>query len=158
MTKSLMTEATRGHCLCGDIRFEYRETSIETLHCHCESCRRHTSSPFSTFVVVNKATFRYTRGMPVAYASSPGVERTHCGRCGSPIAYENKDEFALYACTLDDLSGVTPTFHSWTAEQLPWLEIADALPRYAFGSHGSTPVSYGPRVPTATSKASVKAS
>jgi hypothetical protein len=145
MTNSIKTDTTKGHCLCGDIRFEYRGSPIETMHCHCESCRRHTSSPLASFVIVDKGNFRYTRGTPVAYASSPGVERTHCGRCGSPIAYENKDEFALYACTLEDPTGVVPTFHSWTAEQMPWLEIADVLPRYAHGSHNATPVSYGPR-------------
>ena len=89
-----------------------------------------SSSPVSTFVILGKDSFRYTRGKPVAYASSPGIERTHCGRCGSPIAYENKDEFALYACTLDDATGLKPEYHSWFAEKMPWLEIADALPRH----------------------------
>jgi hypothetical protein len=138
-------EVTKGRCLCGDIRFEYRGAPIETVHCHCESCRRHTSTPVSTFIVVDKGSFRYTQGTPVAYASSPGVERTHCGRCGSPIAYENKDEFALYVGTLDDPASVVPTFHIYTAEQMPWLEIADALPRYDHSSRNATPVRYGPR-------------
>ncbi len=91
MTHPTKTEVTKGHCLCGDIQFEYQGTPIEAMHCHCESCRRHTSSPVSTFVIVNKDSFRYTKGKPVAYASSPGVGRTHCGLCGSQIAYANKD-------------------------------------------------------------------
>jgi hypothetical protein len=147
MTNPTKIQTTSGRCLCGDIRFEYLGAPIETLHCHCESCRRHVSSPFSTFVVVGKASFRYTQGIPTAYASSPGVERTHCGRCGSPIAYENKDEFALYACTLDDLAAVRPEFHSWTSEQVPWLEISDDLPRYACGPHNATPVRRGQPLP-----------
>jgi len=73
---------TTGRCMCGDIRFEYHGEPIETAHCHCESCRRHTSSPFATFVVIERQGFRYTRGAPVAYASSPGVERP----CGAPTA------------------------------------------------------------------------
>jgi hypothetical protein len=139
------TEATTGRCLCGDIRFEYHGAPIETMHCHCESCRRHASSPFSTFVVIDKSTFRYMKGAPVAYQSSPGVERTHCGRCGSPIAYEGRGEFALYACTLDDLSNIKPDKHIRVDEQLPWIEIADQLPRYAFGNRDA-PVSIGPRL------------
>lgn len=127
---TLSTQTITGRCLCGDIRFEYRGEPVETMHCHCESCRRHTSSPVTTFVILGKDSFRYTRGKPVAYASSPGIERTHCGRCGSPIAYENKDEFALYACTLDDATGLKPEYHSWFAEKMPWLEIADALSRH----------------------------
>ena len=146
------TEVTKGRCMCGDIRFEYIGPPLETMHCHCGSCRRHTSSPVSTFVVIDKSSFRYTQGKPVAYASSPGVERTHCGRCGAPISYEIAKEFALYACTLEDPSPLTPQYHAWTSMQMPWLEIADTLPRYEHGSHGTTPVSYGPRRPTDGSK------
>jgi hypothetical protein len=60
----------------------------------------------------------------------------------------------IYACTLDDPATVTPTFHSFTAEQMPWLEIADDLPRYEYGSlaRDATPVSYGPRHPKRSSK------
>ena len=136
--------ATTGRCLCGDIRFEYRGAPLETGYCHCESCRRHTSQPFVAFVVVDKRSFRYTRGAPVRYASSPGVERTHCGRCGSPLSFENAKEFALWVGALDDPTQVTPTYHCFTAEQLPWIEIADELPRYAYSSHNAAPVSYGP--------------
>ena len=143
------TEATTGRCLCGDIRFEYRGAPIRTMHCHCDSCRRHTSSPISTFIVIDRETFRYTQGAPVGFASTPAlVERTHCGRCGSPISYETKGEFALYACTLDDPTQVAPTYHVLTVEQLPWFEIADDLPRYEYSFRDATPVSYGPRQAT----------
>jgi hypothetical protein len=138
------SDATKGRCLCGDIRYEYLSAPIETGYCHCESCRRHTSSPFVAYVVIDKGSFRYTQGTPVAYASSPGVERTHCGRCGSPIAFENSREFGLWIGTLEDPTTVTPTYHCFTAEQLPWIEIADDLPRYAYSSKNATPVSHGP--------------
>jgi hypothetical protein len=151
MTNIINTEASTGRCMCGDIQYEFRGEPLETGHCHCESCRRHTSSSFITYIVVDKSAFRYTKGAPVAYASSPGVERTHCGRCGSPISYENKSEFALYACTLDDLERVSPSLHIRTDEQLPWIEIADQLPRYELGKRDA-PVSFGPRRPANGSK------
>jgi hypothetical protein len=137
-----------GRCLCGDIRYEYWGAPVATLHCHCESCRRHTSAPITTFVCVSKDSFRYTRGAPAAYASSPGVSRTHCGRCGSPIAYESDrhpDQIDLYTGTLDDPTAAQPTCHVHTAAQLPWLETTDPLPRYERGRRGTTPVRYGPR-------------
>ena len=147
----MMTQDTavmRGRCLCGDIRYEYRGEPVATAHCHCESCRRHASSPITTFVVIAKDRFRYTRGTPVAYASSPGVSRTHCGRCGSPIAYESDrrpDEIDLYIGTLDEPAAAAPTCHVHVAEQLPWFETVDTLPRYERGRRGNTPVRYGPR-------------
>ena len=40
---------TTGRCLCGAIQFEFAGEAVETTHCHCESCRRQTSSPVATF-------------------------------------------------------------------------------------------------------------
>ncbi len=137
-----------GHCLCGDIQFEYRGTPIKVLHCHCESCRRHTSCPITTFACVDKGSFRFVTGTPAVYASSPGVRRMHCARCGSPIAYEsdrNPTQIDLYVGALSDPAAVQPTFHVHVAEQLPWLETADLLPRYERGQRGATPVRHGPR-------------
>jgi hypothetical protein len=85
----------KGRCMCGEVRYEFTGPMYDVVHCHCESCRRQSSAAFVTFFNVDKAHFHYTREIRVVYKSSPGVERTHCGRCGSPIAYENKNEFAL---------------------------------------------------------------
>jgi hypothetical protein len=136
-----------GRCLCGDIRYEYRGAPVKILHCHCESCRRHTSSPVATFVCVPQEGFRYTQGTPVEYESSPGVIRTHCGRCGAPITYTSSGDTQvdLYIGTLDDPLAAVPTYHVHSAEQLPWFEIADTLPRYAHNKSGSEPVRHGPR-------------
>lgn len=136
-----------GRCLCGDIRYEYKGAPLKILHCHCESCRRHTSCPVSTFVCVPRDGFRFTKGEPVAYASSPGVTRTHCGRCGAPMTYtsDRNTQVDIYAGTLDDPAAIVPTYHVFAEEQLPWFEIADALPRYARGSIGNQPVRHGPR-------------
>jgi hypothetical protein len=109
--------------MCGDVRYEFTGPMFDTVHCHCESCRRHSSSPFVTFFNVHKESFRYTQGMPIVYKSSAEVERTHCGRCGSPITYENPRELAIYACTLEDLTLVQPQAHVMVGEILPWLDF-----------------------------------
>jgi len=136
-----------GRCLCGDIRYEYRGAPVKILHCHCESCRRHTSCPIATFVCVAGENFRYTGGTPVSYASSPGVTRTHCGRCGSPISYASNrsSQVDLYIGTLDDPAAIVPAFHVHVAEQLPWFETTDALPRYEREKKNNAPVRQGPR-------------
>ena len=137
-----------GRCLCGDVQFEYWGAPLKVLHCHCESCRRHTSCPITTFVCVDKRSFRYTKAAPAAYASSPGVTRTHCGHCGSPIAYEsnrNPMQIDLYVGTLTDPNAVEPAFHVHVAQQLAWFETADVLPRYELAQREATPVRYGPR-------------
>lgn len=143
----MTTVSVTGRCLCGDIRYEFTGTPVKILHCHCEPCRRHTSSPVATFVCVTRESFRLLSGTPVAYASSPGVTRTHCGRCGSPISYtsDRNTQVDLYIGTLDDPATLVPTYHANVAEQLPWFETHDPLPRYARSRTGNTPVRTGPR-------------
>jgi len=140
-------KSVTGRCLCGDIRYEYRGAPLKILHCHCESCRRHTSSPVATFVCVDRASFRFTQGAPVAYPSSEHVTRTHCGRCGSPMTYvtDQNNQVDVYIGTLDDPAAAAPTYHVHAEEQLPWFEIADAAPRYAQGKTGNEPVRHGPK-------------
>jgi hypothetical protein len=144
-------DITTGRCLCGAVRYEYRGAPAWVLHCHCDSCRRHTSSAVATFVCVDRAGFRFTAGAPAVYASSPGVRRSFCGRCGSPLAYEAErtpDEVHLYAGTLTDIAPLAPEGHVHAEEQLPWLEILDTLPRWAHGRRGGeAPIRCGPRRP-----------
>ena len=119
-----------------------------TLHCHCESCRRQTSSPVATFVMVPRSALRFTRGQPKEYASSPGVRRSFCAECGSPIAYQTDkrpDIVDLFAGTLADPATVAASCHVHAAEQLGWFEMLDDLPRYAQGSRNATPMRHGPR-------------
>jgi hypothetical protein len=140
--------ATTGRCLCGALRYELTGGPGWVAYCHCESCRRQTSSPVTTFIGVKRAQFRYTRGAPAVYGSSPGVRRTFCACCGSPMAYETAkrpDDIDLYAVTLDDPGAVWPTMHVHAAEQLPWIEIADDLPRHAGASSTGEPMRIGPK-------------
>jgi hypothetical protein len=139
---------TTGRCLCGAIQYEYEGEPLEVAHCHCESCRRQASSPIATFVTVTKATLRFTQGEPKEFASSPGVRRSFCGGCGAPIAYWSErrpDVVDLFAGTLADPTSISPSLHTHAAEQLPWFEVLDDLPRYAVSSRGTAPMRYGPR-------------
>lgn len=139
----------QGRCLCGAITFEHTGTPNWTLHCHCESCRRATSSPVVTWISVPDANFTFTKGAPRYFSSSPGVKRGFCGTCGSPLTYQNErvpGEMHLYAASLLQATGVAPTRHVFAEEQLPWFEVDDDLPRYATVSRGgAAPIRTGPR-------------
>lgn len=139
---------TTGRCLCGDIRYRFEGPPLWVAHCHCESCRRQTSSALATFVGVANDKLVFTQGVPAVYQSSPGVDRSFCPRCGAPIAFACQSAFPgevhLYIGTLDNPSALQPTFHVHTAEQLAWLEVLDDLPRYATSGQGAKPVGKGP--------------
>jgi hypothetical protein len=137
-----------GHCLCRAVLFEYDAEPNWTLHCHCESCRRATSSPMTTWISVPRSAFRFKQGTPRYFNSSPDARRGFCATCGSPLTYENghtPDEVHLYAASLADPSDVRPSRHVFAEEQLPWFEVADQLPRFAADSRGAQPVRYGPK-------------
>ena len=124
--------ATTGRCLCGDVTYAYHGPEIWRAHCHCESCRRNTSSPFTTFFAVPKEACRFTGQEPRVYRSSPGVRRSFCGRCGTPMAYETDelpDEIHLYAASLEESGDFRPERHDFHAERVPWVTLGDDLPR-----------------------------
>lgn len=125
-----MTEFS-GRCLCGAIRYTTDAPPLWQSHCHCESCRRATGSPFTSFFGMANGHWRWTGRQPATYASSPGVTRSFCPTCGTPMAYQTAtapDETHFYAATLDDPTIYAPTGHDHLDEMLPWVHLADALP------------------------------
>ncbi|TNC68020.1 GFA family protein [Rubellimicrobium roseum] len=126
-----MAAEITGRCLCGDIRFAVAGPMRSRNHCHCESCRRATSSPFTTWFTVARGDLRWT-GTPRLHESSPGVRRGFCPRCGSPLSYQTDrrpDDVDLYAASLDDPAGFEPQYHSHWDERVTWVALADHLPR-----------------------------
>jgi len=140
---------TKGHCQCRAIEYEFEGQPRWVMHCHCRDCRRAVSSAVATYVGVRLQQFRYLKGEPVAYESSPGVKRYFCPTCGSPVAFTGErwpGEVHLFHGTLADPAQWPPTGHAYVTEQLPWFEVSDHLPRYEVtASRGGKPARVGPR-------------
>jgi hypothetical protein len=122
-----------GRCLCGEVTYAFTGAENWTGYCHCESCRRNTSSPVTAFLGVPLAAFRFTGKAPAVYESSPGVRRLFCARCGTPMAFEADrypGEIHLYAASLDHPETYRPQCHVHAAERLPWFDVKDELPRH----------------------------
>lgn len=126
--------AHKGGCLCGDIRFEAVGAPRSVFHCHCFSCRRQTGAAIASFAAFRVSdTFRWTKGAPAIHASSPGVTRKFCPRCGTPLSYQAEkypDEIHLNIGTFDNVDDLVPTAHFHTSEKVSWFETADHFPRY----------------------------
>lgn len=123
-----------GRCFCGSIRFAIAAPPLEVLHCHCSICRRTSGAPVVTWAVFPVAAFGLVAGEPRALLSSAEAQRTFCGRCGSPLTFRQKnrpDTIDVTVATLDHPEAIAPTGHIWTESRLPWLELADDLPRRA---------------------------
>ena len=129
----------KGRCLCGAVSYEYEGPENWVGHCHCQSCRRNTASPFTTYMGLPNGGFRFTGATPAEYKSSPGVRRLFCAECGTPVAYSADkfpNEIHFYLSALEDASGIEPKFHVFAGEKVPWVELGDDLPKYVMGASG----------------------
>lgn len=127
------TGTTAGGCLCGAVRFEAADEPLWVGHCHCQSCRRNNGAALATFVGFPSAGFRYLQGEPRRFHSSPGVTRSFCGTCGTPLTYEGErwaGEVHVHISALDRPEDFEPQGHSYFSERIAWFDTADDLPRH----------------------------
>lgn len=126
-----------GGCLCGAVRYRVTGAPSWTGNCHCTSCRKASGAAFITYAVFPELRFEVVKGEPALYQSSPGVERTFCGRCGTTLTYR-ADRFPgdiqITVASLDRPEDMPPANHVWTSERLAWVHLADDLPQYSRSS------------------------
>ncbi len=122
-----------GGCLCGAVRYRLEGEPDASGLCHCATCRRTASAPALPYAEFPAGRFALTRGRPVDYASSPGVTRSFCGRCGSPLTYRADaapERVDVMTGSLDDPGSIRPAFHVWTRERVAWDRADDGLPAH----------------------------
>ena len=86
-----------GQCLCGGIRYELHARIQAVTHCHCQMCQRAHGAAFASYGAVRQTEFHIVKGAALLrqYASSPGVLRSFCSHCGSPLTWQRAEgEFA----------------------------------------------------------------
>jgi hypothetical protein len=126
-------EATGG-CLCGAVRYRVKGPPQATSLCHCDSCRRATGGPSLAWVIFAEGDVEVTGDELAIYASSAGVERGFCARCGTSLTYARANRPGLLDVTtasLDDPEAFPPAKEIWTEERLSWEAANPALPQFA---------------------------
>ncbi len=122
-----------GGCLCGAVRYRAEGAPLLVEYCHCSMCRRAAGAPVVAWADFPRERFRILQGAPARYASSQGVWRSFCGACGSQLTFqrgESPPKITLTVASLDEPQALAPRHHIFAADALPWLELADALPRH----------------------------
>jgi hypothetical protein len=106
---------------------------MRVVICHCATCRRVSGAPMLCFVHFPVGTFTWLAGGPTRYRSSANAERGFCAHCGSTLTMHEPviaDRVQVALGSLDHPELIRPDDHVWTKQQLPWLRIADDLPRF----------------------------
>lgn len=125
--------AAEGGCRCGAVAFRARAEPEVVVYCHCRDCRRSSGAPISLWAGYRSERVELTRGEPTVYESSPGVRRSFCGTCGSPISFEDEQlpgETYLPGGVFDAPEALVPGSHDWVSLRLPGFDVADGLPRH----------------------------
>lgn len=116
-----------GGCQCGAVRYRIEGPLGSAGFCYCRMCQKAFGSFGAPLVSVPPEQFRWTRGEPASFRSSPVVQRGFCKDCGTPLFMLEDDYGAIELAigTLDDPSAAAPDHVVGTEGKLPW---ADALP------------------------------
>lgn len=132
---SQFPQTAEGGCHCGAQRYETHGAPNYVAYCHCDDCRRATGAPAVVYVVYPASSVTFLKGTRQIYTSSPGVSRTFCGACGTPLSYEAERKgdvvIGFFSGTIDTPAAFPPQKHVFHREHVSWFDTADRLPRYA---------------------------
>ena len=124
-----------GSCLCGKTKFSLKGNPEMTVACHCNDCKKQTSSPFSIVSGYKKENVEFHDRSNLKQFNTVGdsgneVRRFFCGNCGSPI-YSDADVApgVLYfkMGTVDDPSWVYPQIEIYTKDKINCAVMNDTV-------------------------------
>lgn len=121
-----------GACYCGAISAEMRGEPFWVCYDHDDDCRRATGGALVVWVGYRPDQVRMTRGRPKPVSRTAGVTRTFCADCGTSIGYADdglSDELYVALGFFDHPERFQPKAHAYWRMKLPWLDVADGLPR-----------------------------
>lgn len=127
---------SEGGCLCGAIRFRVTGAPAESVICHCKTCRKASAAPSVGWLTFERSRFEFLCGVPRRFRSSPGVERTFCPDCGTPLSYANDaspSSIDVTTVALDDASAFPPAREVWVSEKIRWEPTDPNLLQYPKG-------------------------
>ena len=123
-----------GGCVCGSVRYKAIGKPTNATHCHCEICRRASGAAFVSWATFRSADFAFAKGSPARFDSSNIAFRQFCPNCGTQLTFQFHKSPQLIDVTLaslDDPGAITPVDHIWAKRQIPWIKLADGLPRFS---------------------------
>lgn len=115
----------QGSCGCGDITYRLNAEILNVVNCHCNVCRHHNGSAFSTYAVVPRHALEITAGEEQVQSYLFGDARKHfCSRCATPLFNLNSrypGAAMVYVGTLSSAAAIVPRLNVWCESQLEWI-------------------------------------
>ncbi|KAB5575367.1 Mss4-like protein [Coniochaeta sp. 2T2.1] len=131
-----------GSCLCTSIKYTFTGDPVGKALCHCNECKKLTSSVFGYYLLVPRQNLHVTTGKPKVFTfkhkSGYTVTVMFCPDCGTRLYKEfdreqEKDLFFVLAGSVDepDIVGHKPDLEIWTTERVGWLPAVEGAGQFA---------------------------
>lgn len=125
-----------GGCQCGAVRYQIAGALPPAYACHCGECQKQSASAFSISFAIPFARIE-VYGEPVMFEvtgySGAAKHCYFCPGCGTRLWHRSArapESATLKVGTLDDTSGIAPSFHLWTSRKQGWVVLDPAVPAY----------------------------
>lgn len=122
-----------GSCFCGSVRAKVIGKPFWITYDHDDDCRKALGSPLAIWIGYKREQVTFAEGMLKRFSKTPSVTRFFCANCGTSIAYTDEgleNELWLTIGFMDQPEAFQPDAHGFWRFKLPWLTIADDLPRF----------------------------
>jgi hypothetical protein len=124
-----MTDGVTGGCLCGALRFSFREKPVAMRACWCRACQYHATGNASLSAFFRTATLEI-RGESASYLRTADSGRTirqrFCPTCATPLFADDPEQpgyMAVRVGSLDDREIGRAQSTIWTDEAPSWARI-----------------------------------
>lgn len=129
-----MSDAYKGSCLCGDVRFEVHGSFEHFFLCHCSRCRKDTGSAHAANLFSSTARIAWLSGEEnVRDYVLPGTRHTKCFcvHCGAalPRVQMNGALLVVPAGSLDSPVEMRPEAHICVASSANWDHELETVPK-----------------------------
>lgn len=128
------TEARKGSCNCGRVRFAVTGELKAPDACHCVQCRKQSGHYFVSTNVPRAALTVHGAEHITWYQSSAKVRRGFCSVCGCALFWDppaTHDWTGVAMGAFDSSTGTHIEIHIFVAEKGDYYEITDGLPQNA---------------------------
>ena len=120
-----------GKCRCGAVRFEIMVPAIWAFHDHSQATRETTGAASMAWVGSWKKRFRLLDGEDeITRYEEPGVARSFCRRCGTPLFYErdrSRHVINIPYALFETRVGREPRYHAALREMPDWAYLGEPL-------------------------------
>lgn len=130
-------ENLKGACGCGGVEYTVNSKILNIVNCHCNMCRNHNGSSFSTYAVAPSKSLEIIIGKELINQYAAGDALKHfCSNCGTPLFNTNQKypgACMLFSGTLSNVESLVPKINVWCESKLAWVDNLTEIASFSQG-------------------------